>query len=191
VWLPDPPSDDPLRQGDLIDDVPFPDVSGEPMIEDGTVTLPVAVGPALLVTQCCDIQQKDVARVARVAKINNPRGRAYEAITGVEPVEPDEDGFVRYSTRFFALDPVGPLSRLDERYLWVAMLLETMEYRGDLSWLLRRRVARMTPEERRTLRTKLMLSGGRTTDEDADYLLARGEQEHFVPAPRPSAGSLP
>ena len=86
------------------------------------------------------------------------------------------------------LEPVGPLQPLDDRHLWVAMLLETVEYRGDLAWLMNERVARMTPEGRRVLRTKLMLSVGRVEDDDADYFASRGETAHLL---RESAVALP
>ena len=50
------------------------------------------------------------------------------------------------------------------------------------------RVARMTPEGRRVLRTKLMLSVGRVEDDDADYFASRGETAHLL---RESAVALP
>jgi len=42
------------------------------------------------------------------------------------------------------------------------------------------RVARMTPEGRRVLRTKLMLSVGRVEDDDLDYFTSRGERAHLL-----------
>jgi hypothetical protein len=182
VWLSDlPPPNDSLRQGDLVRNVPFLDMSGQPVIEDGELRLAAKLRPGIVVTQCCDVEQKGVARFARVSKVKYRPGRDREAIEATQPAEPDDEGFVRYSTRYLAMRPVGGLLEpVDDRRLWVAMLLETVEYRGDLAWLMSERVARMTPEGRRVLRTKLMLSVGRVEDDDADYFASRGERAHLL-----------
>jgi len=167
----------------LVTNVPFVDVSREPVIEESQARQAVKLRPGVVVTQCCDVEQKAVARFARISKVKYRPGREREAVEAIRPVEPDADGFVRYTTRYLVLEPVGPLDRPSERHLWVAMLLETAEYRSDLAWLVHRRVARMTPEARRVLRTKLMLSVGRVADDDADYFSSRGEREHLLREP--------
>jgi hypothetical protein len=180
VWLPAPDPSEPLRQGDLLLDVPFVALVGEPVADDqGLAKVRVRNRPAVVISQCCTIENGDSVEVAQ--------------ISNTAPLRPEQPFFqglmntdwppVASRSTVSAAFPIGPVDghlkpKSDGRVLTVDFT-RTTNFLGDLAWLQAKRVARMSPEARRLLRLRLALHWSREEPEDGRILRDLGIDPAF------------
>ncbi len=180
VWIDEEvPAEDPLRQGDLLVEVVFPDLRlplsfYEFRRDEPATTLPARQATGLVVSQCCTNVDDDYAAVAPVSRMKGNISDAQRAALLAE--EPTQEGhrLTNYDLEHFALTPISGV--LDERggRIWVANLNRAVPFYGECSQLRTLRRARMTVVARRLLRIKLSLFWSRTESEDAAQLEALG-----------------
>ena len=170
--------DAPLRQGDLLFDVPLPDtrlpLQTQQFANKDASIVGCTAAPALVLSQCCDNVRDDYVVVARVKLRGGLRGHLLEALRAAEPES--VDGLAQYDLKHFwlrPLDGVLPANPAPDKE-WLAELLRTTTFHGDCSGLRSKRVARMTVVGRRLLRIKLGLRWSRPAQEDLAELAELG-----------------
>lgn len=175
-----PPLEDDLRQGDLLVRVPFVrlDSRFEPD-QQGNAALRVKLKTAIVVTQCCTVEQQHVVSISPVASTRRmaEEDRMYQALLTEEPPPPETVNDVPYVNNLFRLDPFQDHIRAETGRLKVAELSNVQTFTGDTGWLRAARVARMTPRARQLLRFKLNVLWGRVEPTDADALKAAGFED--------------
>ncbi len=177
-----PPEDANLRQGDLLKEVPLPNISKSPEIEsNGRPNFKIKKRTCLVVSQCCTVQERRVVQVASVHKTMPlaPESPLYQALRSDWPAR---EGQLMYDA--MRLDPVaGVLDPPDEGQLWVAEFRTGLTFTENPVWLRAHRVARMTVIARRSLRLRLAGFYSRPTDEDRAELDDVGEWSGLSDAP--------
>lgn len=183
MWLSMLPDiSDTLRQGDLLLRAPFPIEKSPPV--DSSLNYAVELKAAIVVEQCCNIQQQRVVRLARVAQlvVGGDQRRGLEMTDPRQAIQRTRgEGIIPFPVRQFRLVDPPMLPECPPKNLYCAQLLRTVEYDGDLAWLNRLRVARMTPKARHLLRTKLAALIGRAEDEDRETMTAAGLTPEVLP----------
>jgi hypothetical protein len=202
MWTPDPPEPTAaLRQGDLLVDLALPNLKwplyyARPPRQDASADQTVLVPSGkmqthLVVSQCCTIENKSVAALARV---RTTRPLSDDEIRELERELPSDDPEVAYAFSEHALKPVGEhLERRDGK-VWVADFASIQTYSGTITDFQASRVAAMSPEGRAALRVRLAAFWGRAEADDEQHLKAHGMSAGFilelVPAV-PAAPELP
>lgn len=180
MWEPlTPPSEDAIRQGDLLADAPLLrpllPVHTTSMSANDDVYAPVKhrTGFALVVTQCCTAERERAPLSIVEVRRHGVPADSRDAYLAAEPSSmPGAGGYVY---EHFALREVSPhLPELGRDRLWIAVLNDVFSYHGDQSELRKLRIARMTAEGRRLLRLNLMSLWGRATEDDAAVLAGAG-----------------
>ncbi len=170
-----PDDAEPLLQGDLISDIPFPQLGGELRAAGGRLALDVDMRPAIVVSQSCTIQNQRVAAVAPLRLVEPPDAGAERTLRNPGPGRgPDNPEGQRYVFHQFALEPHPHLPPEAAGQVRVADLCGIVSLSGDLSWLRDIRLGRMSVEGRRMLRYNLATFWGRTTVGDAQALADGG-----------------
>ncbi len=187
MWLSEiPVPDSPLRQGDLLVDVPRPilrlPVKAENFLENQPMTVvPVETGPAIVISQCCTNENSKHVVIASVRRRGGLQPHERAALLKDEPDIVD-GALHNYTLDSFALKAYADvLESLDEDHFWVAELSRMTAFVGDDTSLKDLRRAQMEPEERRLLRIKLAHRWARPEESDAQHLMARG----IPPGPTP------
>lgn len=174
MWQDDVPEPtEALRQGDLLDSVPFSVLRAEPDVKETWSQVKWRVYPAIVISQCCTTQQRSIAELAavvRTAALPADHGMVRGLLSGW-PATAGElffDGML--------LSPVGSVvpEIAGGRYPHVAFRTR-VTFTDDLEWLQQKRVARMTPEARRNLRLRLGAWYSRTEDDDRARLEEAGQ----------------
>jgi hypothetical protein len=182
MWEVDaPPPEEALRQGDLLKAVLLPKlrlplavvhVPGVDINKSASVQAMGSVRDFLVVSQCCQIENKVTVAVAPIQSTRPLDDVLRESLDADEPpVEEEEGHFAFDMLRLLPLDGV-----VDEgvgRYT-IADLGQIISLEGEVQQLQNYRQARMSPEGRRLVRIKLMYFFGRAEEEDVAYLNARG-----------------
>jgi hypothetical protein len=187
MWTPDLPEPTAaLRQGDLLVDLALPTLKwplhyARPPREDVSGEQPVLVPsgkvqPHLVVSQCCTIENKTVAALARVRPT---RPRTADEARDLEREFPSDDPEVSYSFVEHALKPVGGHLEREGGLIWVADFTSIQTYSGSIADFQGSRVAAMSPEGRRALRVRLGGFWARVEAEDEQYLTKRGMSTGF------------
>jgi hypothetical protein len=174
------PTDDPLRQGDLLLNVDLPKLKRPiPAIplefkQRANMQLPYARQTALVVSSCCANANEEYLAVAPVQPLGGLTDEQEEALLRMEPPDPDSGVYGGYDIDHFRLDPlVGFLVDPPHAYQ-AAFLARAIPFWGDCSDLRGHRIARMTVEARRLLRLNLSLLWSRVEQSDAEELRSKG-----------------
>lgn len=173
MWLSEAPAEAlNLRQGDLLQDVPFPTLADEPSIAQGVVALPARVRDALVVSQCCTIENQRSVALAPLLTMDRRKQRE-DHLSRLQQQEPPADGGA-FLARLLLLEPVAGLDAKDH-HLKVADLTKIVTFTGgEHAWLQARRIARMSAVGRRRLRIRLAAFWTRVEADDEEELLALG-----------------
>lgn len=192
MWAPGPVDlDEPLRQGDLVRAFYLPrlrmpiTVVAQPGIElPQTVQMQVEArrGFALVVSQCCSAENSDLIALANVRRQHVPDERARRALLAATPPEQPADGEFGYVFDLFRLVPIVGVLDESESLIQAADLNQIQSFGGELDEISKNRVARMTPEGRDLLRTKLTFFWARPEAEDEAWLLERDQAAGASPA---------
>lgn len=194
MWEPTAPTDDSIRQGDLLDyrtasDITSPiselPISPATLVSDGkhtsVSTLPTRKTRAIVVSQCCpndnDLRGKRYISVALVVKVtlDTKRIEQYRDSLRNEIPEFVAGQPVNYNIREFALDCFPPrLPELPDNKIWIVNLTHQTTFTGEIERLLPYRDARMTVICRDHLRYKLMWLLGRPEEADIASLSRLG-----------------
>lgn len=186
MWEDSPPTDDAVRQGDLIDlagcGTAFPRLRLpiEPTTVAGQLTKTAvidieAVSLGVITSQCCTMENPvdhvgHVVVIAPVARLGwrpeHATARLESLSHATEPMSSNRD------THHFMLEAAPEFQLRDpgDNACWVVSLVRAVPFLGNHSLLLPHRVARMTARSRGHLRETLMTLTGRPTDEDARLL---------------------
>ena len=178
MWSTDPIAPgDLLRQGDLIADSLYPVVAhpyrfigaaGSEPAKGSDLVLRTGSRPLLVVSQCCEVEKGLTVAVAPVKKQNVKKPGVREALMATDP----EPG-LPFVYNMLALDCVADLTPL-EHQVHVADFSEIVSIQGAEPAMREGRVARMTPQGREQLRSKLLHFWARVEAGDA-IALGRGE----------------
>lgn len=188
MWTLDPPEPAAaLRQGDLLVDLALPNLKwplnyARPPRQDvsGDQTVLVSSGKLqahLVVSQCCTIENKAVAALARVRPT---RPRTADEARDLDREFPSDDPEVSYSFVEHALKPVGGRLERDGGLIWVADFTSIQTYSGSITDFQESRVAAMSPEGRRALRVRLGAFWARVEADDERHLKERGMSTGFI-----------
>lgn len=179
MWLNASVQDD-LRQGDLVSLAPMPTwpaaLLDEPTQTQATVNLKWR--HAVVVSQCCTIEQHRFVQLACVREIRQSDSdrEAYHALRSTWPPAAGQP----YHGYFHALEAHPSLVAKKQDHLFVIDLTRQVILTDALAdRLATRRVARMTAESRRHLRFRLMYFYGRTEPDDAQELDSIGQADPF------------
>lgn len=186
-----------LRQGDLLVNLALPNLTwplsyarppGQDASAGQTVLVPSGKLQAyLVVSQCCIIENKAVAGLARV---RTTQPLTADQVQDLERELPSDDPEVSYAFSEHALKPVGEYLERKDRKVWVADFASIQTYSGSIADFQSSRVAAMSPEGRAALRVRLGAFWARVEAEDEEYLKERGMSVGFklelVPAVPPS-----
>lgn len=199
MWTPDPPEPAAaLRQGDLLVNLALPKLTwplsyARPPGQDASEGQPVLVTSGklqtyLVVSQCCVIENKTVAALARV---RTTKPLTPDEIRDLERELPSDDPEVSYAFSEHALKPVEEHLERKDRKIWVADFASIQTYSGSITDFQASRVAAMSPEGRAALRVRLGAFWARAEAEDEQHLKERGMPLGFtlelVPAAPPTA----
>lgn len=188
MWTPDPPGPTAaLRQGDLLVNLALPKLTwplsyarppGRDASADQTILVPSGkMQTHLVVSQCCTIENKTVAALARV---RSTKPLTADQIRDLERELPSDDPEVGYAFAEHALKPTGEhLERKDGR-VWIADFASIQTYSGSIADFQASRVAAMSPEGRRALRVRLGAFWARAEAEDEQHLEERGMSVGFI-----------
>jgi hypothetical protein len=188
MWTPDLPEPTAaLRQGDLLVDLALPNLKwplhyARPPRQDASADQTVLVPSGklqthLVVSQCCTIENKAVAALARVRPT---KPRAADEARDLEREFPSDDPEVSYSFVEHALKPVGGHLEREGGLIWVADFTSIQTYSGSITGFQESRVAAMSPEGRRALRVRLGAFWARVEAEDEQHLAERGMSAGFI-----------
>lgn len=172
-----PEDDDGLRQGDLLSDVPFPQLITTLQPVGGQLQVTTESRPALVVSQCCT-SERGVLALAVVRGVNVPAGSmaTFWNIGPARSLENPEAG--KYDFNKFGLRRHPQLPLLEPEQEYVADMTSILTLRGEQTPLRELRLARMSPEGRRALRYNLAMYWARVEAEDAQKLSAVGLTMH-------------
>lgn len=172
-----PELDDPLRQGDLLANLPFP--------RRGTLELTVdemraAVYPsryAVVLDRCCTIDQKWTVLVARVGTVKMPPvghklREAFEAGAHFQEGKPYSKYFHPILSKQPELADPGPAKVLGVELL--ERVSVATKSATELDWLNAKRIGRMKTVDRAHLRSRLMIHFSQAEADDQAELAAQG-----------------
>lgn len=165
-----PPDDDPLRQGDLLESVWFPNMRlplQRVKLGGEGVLLSAKSSWALVMSQCCDNEKGQPVALAPVSRQSNLTADQELALSNPEPFVGTD-----YSFQYFRLEAPDGIAALTPGpgQAIVVDLKKTALFPAESGELLTLRRRRMTPVARRLLRIKLMASWGRAEESDAEVL---------------------
>lgn len=172
-------NEDPLRQGDLISEVLFPQIKQRLQVVHLEATEGILV-PAkrrwgLVVSQCCDSVDGDYVAIAPLRTSGRLTPEQEAALRNNNPDPSDLRG---YELLQFRLEPLDMLPALKPTDHHVAVLNRIAIFWGsDCAAFIPLRRARMTVESRRDLRRNLFVLWSRVEDTDHDFLQAAGEPD--------------
>ena len=187
--MPDPPEHAAaLRQGDLLVDLALPSLKWPlayarapkaDMAADQLIVLPPSgkLLTYLVVSQCCTIENKSVAALARV---RNTQPLTESQVLDFEREIPTDDPEEGYAYTEHALKPVGEHLKRTQSKIWVADFTSIQSYSGSIADFRSSRVAAMSPEGRAALRIRLGAFWARAEAEDERILKERGMSPGFV-----------
>lgn len=164
MWLPDvPDADAELRQGDLIVGIPFPKVGTIRVTPEGMTAETDANATAVVLDQCCTIEQRHVVLLGRVTS-REPDERMMRSLTNLDPSLGKT-----YSAYMHLLDPHDAMPAKKNKRK-VINLLDRLQFtavdRDQFQWLREKRKARMDVASRAHLRLRLAVHFGRVEDID-------------------------
>lgn len=188
MWMPDAPENSAaLRQGDLLVDLALPSLKWPlayarapkaDMAPDQPIVLPAGrMLTYLVVSQCCTIENKSVAALARV---RNTRPLSDSELCDLEREVPTDDPEIAYAYTEHALKPVGKHLHRTQDKVWVADFTSIQTYSGSIADFQSSRVAAMSPEGRRALRIRLGAFWARAEAEDKGILEQHGLSAGFI-----------
>ena len=184
MWLSMLPDiSDTLRQGDLLLRAPFPIEKSPPV--DSSLNYAVELKAAIVVEQCCNIQQQRVVRLARVAQlvVGGDQRRGLEMTDPRQAIQRTRgEGIIPFPVRQFRLVDPPMLPQRPPKNLYCAQALRTVEYDvishgPQFGCALRT----LPPKARHLLRTKLAALIGRAEDEDRETMTAAGLTPEVLP----------
>lgn len=183
MWEPTlPDAADNLRQGDLLRLQPMPRRGGM-TIDETELSSTVKVRYALVIEQCCTVENHHTLMLAKVDRIRRlpDEHRYMVALRGTDPAAGQ-----LYAYNEHLLDELDGHLPHAENKLWAAYLLDRLSYaakaeEGSLHDFQIRRVARMTVPARALLRAKLSLMLGRPEKDDAAWLAENHRDERGLP----------
>jgi hypothetical protein len=177
---PDPASE--LTQGDLLRDVYFPSVHLPPTVvapqgslpgEQGILQVSARRFPAIVVLQDCVIDKPQVRQIL-LAPISATRPKDDRERAGLlAELPPVDERDTPYTYDLFRCEPFGE-HLVEEGGVYRVADLKQITPFGGRDELRALRVGRMTVQAKRLLRIKLGAFFGRTSDEDAEALIALG-----------------
>lgn len=186
MWEDRAPTDEAVRQGDLIDleavGTAFPRLR-LPVLRVVVDNMPtklamVAVEQVplgVITSQCCTTENPvdqvgHVVTIAPVARLGWKPQHAAARLESLQNVDDPSSG--TFDVHHFMLDPMPALGLRDpgENSRWVVSLARAQPFLGNHDLLLKHRLARQTPGGRYYLRKKLIALVGRATQEDARLL---------------------
>jgi hypothetical protein len=176
-----------LRQGDLTQGFVFPrlklpflavqPLSGPgketPQEEAPQLVVESKRGLHLVVSQCCTIENRRIVALAPVTWTPPLLPRLREALLADDPPEEGDDEGA-YATDMFMLEPVAGVIEARENQFSVVDLNQIASFSGFYQVLRGLRVARMTPQARLRLRTKLAYYWSRAEKSDVEALRSQG-----------------
>jgi hypothetical protein len=188
MWTPDPPGPTAaLRQGDLLVNLALPKLTwplsyarppGQDASADQTILVPSGkMQTHLVVSQCCTIENKAVAALARV---RTTKPLTADQIRDLERELPSDDPEVGYAFAEHALKPTGEHLERKDGKVWIADFASIQTYSGSIADFQASRVAAMSPEGRRALRVRLGAFWARAEAEDEQHLEERGMSVGFI-----------
>ncbi len=171
-----PAPDASLRQGDLLQGVPFPKRCAVTLTADG-VRGPVSPSKHVVVLdQSCTVQQRHTVLLG-VVGATAPLNPGHQFLQALEALDPKVGPYSYYEHLLapHATLDVAPGKRCTIKLLERVSL--TAKDEEGLAWLRPHRVARMTPLGRARLRAKLAAHFGSPEDEDLAWLRDNGFDE--------------